>query len=301
MNAEKPPLWNRNFIQCCISYFFMSFAFYMLMPTMPVYLVEKLQVDTSLVGIALSSYTLGLLCVRPFSGYIVDSFNRKQLYLFSFCMFSLMFIGYLYATTITTLILVRFIQGGFMGLTSVAGNTITIDVIPSQRRGEGMGFYGLTLNLSMSLAPVLAIGLYENTGFNPLILVAFGTAMTGLLTVLFIQYPNRKKIKRPPFSLNRFILIKALPSALSYILTAISYGMIVSFVVLYGKETGVVNPGYFFILMAAGVGISRIISGKLIDRGKIHVVSVGSIISLACSFCIFPCFILPLYFLSPLS
>ena len=35
---------------------------------------------------------------------------------------------------------------------SVSGNTITIDVIPSKRRGEGMGFYGLTINLAMSLA-----------------------------------------------------------------------------------------------------------------------------------------------------
>ena len=48
-----------------------------------------------------------------------------------------------------------------MGLTSVSGNTITIDVIPSKRRGEGMGFYGLTINLAMSLAPLVAVGLYD--------------------------------------------------------------------------------------------------------------------------------------------
>lgn len=93
----------------------MSFAFYMLMPTMPVYLVEELKIDASFVGMALSSYTLGLLCVRPFSGYIVDAFNRKRLYLFAFFMFSLMFLGYLYATTITAIMIVRFIQGGIHG------------------------------------------------------------------------------------------------------------------------------------------------------------------------------------------
>jgi len=139
----------------------------------------------------------------------------------------------------------------------------------------------------MSLAPVLAVALYEGAGFHPLIITAIFTAFIGLITVLFIDYPVREKVKRPPFSLDRFILIKAIPSALSYILTAIPYGMIVSFVVLYGKEIGVSHPGYFFILMAAGVGISRIISGKLIDRGKIHVVSVWSILGLAFSFCLF--------------
>ena len=63
--------------------------------------------------------------------------------------------------TVYTIMAVRFIQGGFMGLTSVSGNTITIDVIPSKRRGEGMGFYGLTINLAMSLAPLVAVGLSE--------------------------------------------------------------------------------------------------------------------------------------------
>ena len=118
----------------------MNFSFYMLMPTMPVYLVEVLKINPSEVGVALSSYSIGLLCVRPFSGYLVDCFSRKPLYLFAFMVFACMFAGYLFATTVLTIMAVRFIQGGFMGMTSVSGNTIAIDVIPSRRRGEGMGF-----------------------------------------------------------------------------------------------------------------------------------------------------------------
>ena len=165
MSETKPVLWNRNFVQCCISYFLMNFAFYMLMPTMPVYLVEELGISTSEVGMVLSSYTIGLLCVRPFSGYLVDCFSRKPLYVFAFTIFACLFAGYWFAMTVYTIMAVRFIQGGFMGLTSVSGNTITIDVIPSKRRGEGMGFYGLTINLAMSLAPLVAVGLYDRHGF----------------------------------------------------------------------------------------------------------------------------------------
>ena len=68
-------------------------------------------------GDALSSYTIGLLCVRPFSGFLVDCFSRKPLYLFAFFVFAFMFGGYLIATTMLTIMAVRFIQGGFMGLT----------------------------------------------------------------------------------------------------------------------------------------------------------------------------------------
>ena len=222
----------------------------MLMPTMPVYLTEELGIGKSEVGIALSSYTIGVLCVRPFSGYLVDCFSRKPLYLFAFTLFGIFFFGYFF-TTLGLLLLIRFLQGGFMGLTSVAGNTITIDVIPSERRGEA----------------------YAHHGFSSIIWICLGISLAGILSVLFIQYPARKPVKRPAFSLDRFILLTALPAAASYILIAIPYGMLTSFVVLYGKEIGIVEPGYFFVFMAIGVGISRLISGRLVDHGKIHQVA----------------------------
>jgi len=87
--------------------------------------------------------------------------------------------------------------------------------------------------------------------------------------------------------LDRFILVKALPAALAYLLVAIPYGMLLSFVVLYGKEIEVPDPGYFFIFMAIGVGTARLISGRLVDHGKIHVVSIVSLVSLAISFSVF--------------
>lgn len=290
MDKEKPVLWNRNFVQCCISYFLMNFAFYMLMPTLPVYLMEKVGIGSSEVGMAMSSYTIGLMCVRPFSGYLVDCFSRKPLYLFAFIAFAGLFTGYLFAATLGALMAVRFVQGGFMGLTSVAGNTITIDVIPSQRRGEGMGFYGLTINLAMSLAPLVAVSLYEKEGFHPLVWVSLVVALAGVGSVGLIRYPKREKIVRPPFSLDRFILLKALPAAAAYLLVAVPYGMVLSFVVLYGKEMQVPDPGYFFVCMAVGVGTARLISGRLVDHGKIHWVAVSSLLFLMLAFAVFALF-----------
>lgn len=296
MPETKPILWNRNFIQCCISYFLMNFAFYLLMPTLPVYLVEELGISTSKVGMIVGSYTIGLLCVRPFSGYLVDCFSRKPLYLFAFTMFACVFAGYWFAFTVGAIMSVRFLQGGFMGLTSVSGNTITIDVIPSKRRGEGMGFYGLTINLAMSLAPLVAVGLYERIGFSWIIAIGLATAFVGIASVGLIRYPKREKMPRPAFSLDRFILVKALPAALSYLLVAIPYGMLLSFVVLYGKEIEVPDPGYFFICLAIGVGTARLISGRLVDHGKIHLVSIISLVSLAISFAVFATVHTPIVF-----
>lgn len=253
----------------------------MLMPIIPLYLVESLGIESGRAGIILASYTAGVLFVRPFSGYLVDCFSRKILYLFAFFMFSLMFMGYWWAVTPLAMMLVRFVQGGFMGVASVSGNTIAIDVIPSSRRSEGMGFYGLAINLSMTLAPITAVAIYNISNFNTLISVALAISLLGGYSVTLIKYPKRAKVVRPKLSLDRFILLKALPSSLSFILVAAPYGMILSFAVIYGKEIGLLNPSHFFIFMAVGVGVARLISGRLVDRGKIHLVSVSAITMLS--------------------
>ena len=191
--TKRPPLWNRNFIQCCISYFLMNIAYYVQVPTMPLYLSEELGIDNSQVGLVLSSYTIGVLCMRPFSGYLVDCFSRKYLYIFAFAMFSLFFVGYFWATTVLLLILIRLFQGTFMGLTSVSGNTITIDVIPSARRGEGMGFYGLAINIAMSLAPLIAVATSAKQGFNAVVWSSLAFSALGIFSVLFIPEAGESK------------------------------------------------------------------------------------------------------------
>ncbi|MCD8193453.1 MAG: MFS transporter [Tannerellaceae bacterium] len=287
LKRNRSVLWNRNFIQCCISYFLMNLSFYMLLPTMPLYLTEGLGMSAAQAGLILSCYTVGVMCVRPFSGYLVDCFSRKTLYLLAFTLFAAMFAGYLVVSTALLIMLVRFLQGGFMGLTSVSGNTIAIDVIPSLRRGEGMGFYGLSINLAMSLAPLIAVAVYNRHGFIINVWIGLVIAFAGVGSVLLINYPKREGGARPRFSFDRFILVKALPTALAYTLSAVPYGMVISFVVLYGKETGIADPGYFFILMAIGVGMARLVSGRLVDSGKIHTVAICSLLLLICVFAVF--------------
>lgn len=95
MDERKPGLWTRSFVFACMAHFLMSLPMNMLMPIIPVYLVEELNISSSWVGVVLASYTIGLLCVRPFSGYVVDAVKRKPLYLVAFTITTALFAGYL--------------------------------------------------------------------------------------------------------------------------------------------------------------------------------------------------------------
>lgn len=93
-------LWNRNYIKVMIANFMLYFAFYVLTPLLPIYLNEYFAASKDTIGMVLSGYTVAALIIRPFSGYLVDSFDRKHILLIFFSLFAACFIGYFWAGTL---------------------------------------------------------------------------------------------------------------------------------------------------------------------------------------------------------
>lgn len=255
------------------------------MPTIPIYLSEELNIAPSKIGIALSSYVIALLIIRPFSGYWVDIYSRKPLYLLGVILFVLTFIGYYFAATVLFFFVLRFIHGLFWGLTSVSSNTVAIDIIPSSRRAEGIGYFGVNRNIAMSIAPFIAVNIYDAYGFNILITTALIMGGFAIIAVGLIKVPERKKLDHiPPISFDRFILVKGIPIFINQIFLAFGYGVLVAYAVLYGKEINISNAGIFFLFFASGIILSRVGTGKLIDRGHLHKVMMVAIFLIVLGF-----------------
>lgn len=287
MATNLQTLWSRDFILACLANFLMSFSFYLLMPTLPLYLTKVLNLPESNVGVVLSSYTLAMLLARPFSGFLVDNFNRKLLFMISLSMFSFFYGGYLLAGTVFTFMILRFIHGATWGITSVSGNTIAIDIIPSSRRAQGIGFYGLNMNLSMAIAPWVGLQIYNSVGYTALILSCLLAGYSALAIVSFMKVRPRPKVESSAISLDRFILVRALPITVNLMLCSISYGMIISYGALYAEEIHIKHTGLLFLFMAVGIGMSRVISGRYVDKGYMHQIAISSIVLLACTLFMF--------------
>ncbi|MCZ2278207.1 MAG: MFS transporter [Bacteroidia bacterium] len=287
----KEKLWNKNFINACAANFLIACSFYLLMPTIPIYLSEQLLVPESKIGIVLSSYVLALLLIRPFSGYLVDVYPRKPLFLLGVSLFVAMFFGYYFAVTILFFVVLRFIHGLFWGVSTVSANTVAIDIIPPSRRAEGIGFFGVNMNIAMAIAPYIAVNIYESYGFPVLITSAIAMGVLAVFAVNLIDIPKRKKAARkPPVSFDRFILIKAIPIFINQLFLSFGWGTLIAFAVLYGKRIGIHNPGIFFLFIAAGIILSRINSGKFVDRGYLHWVMTVAIIAITIGYLCFASF-----------
>ncbi len=174
-------LWNKNYCKVMVANFALFFAFYVLTPLLPLYLKEHFGATKDVIGLVLSGYTLTALLFRPFSGFVVDAFPRKTVLLVCYTAFAIFFAGYLAASTLLLFTIVRTLHGGPFGALTVANSTVAIDVLPSSRRTEGIGYYGMSNNLAMAIAPSVGIFLYRYThSFELLFWLALIVAFAGL-------------------------------------------------------------------------------------------------------------------------
>ena len=272
MNS-KEKLWNANYIKVMTTNFLLYFAFYLLTPLLPLYLSETFGATKDTIGIVLSGYTVAALIVRPFCGYVVDSFSRKKVLMLCLSGFAVFFAGYIAAGTILMFAICRTLHGGPFGAVTVANSTCAIDVLPSSRRNEGIGLYGLSNNFAMAIAPSIGIYLHNMVdSYMILFWIAFVVAISAVLIAWTIRLPEKDIIRnKEKLSLERFFLTRAWLLAINIAMFGFCWGVLSNYLAIYSKEvlsiTG--GTGTYFALLSMGLFSSRLQGRKALSQGKL--------------------------------
>lgn len=303
MQTRQDKLWNKEYIKVMVANFNLYFAFYLLTPLLPLYLSEHFNASKDIIGLVLSGYVIAALIFRPFSGYMVDSFNRKKVLVICFLVYSVFFAGYLLASSLLLFAIIRTLHGSPFGACTVANSTVAIDVLPSSRRNEGIGFYGLSNNIASALAPTVGVFIYKYTNnFDILFWLAICFAFCGLATTYFIHIPQKEIIKNTnKISLDRFFLTKGWFLALNMIFFSFCYGILSNYLAIYSKEKlGITTgAGTYFMLLSVGLILSRLQGNKALKEGKLTQNAFIGIIISTFGYLIFALF--PYHFLYYLS
>ena len=278
-------LWNSNYCKVMIANFSLFTAFYLLTPLLPLYLHETFGATKDVIGLVLSGYTITALLFRPFSGYFVDSFPRKIVLMVCYTAFAIFFAGYLAASSLLLFTIVRTLHGGPFGALTVANSTVAIDVLPSSRRNEGIGYYGLSNNLAMAIAPSFAIFIYAQThDFQLLFWLALLVATFGLIVDSTVKLKHQPSDVRPrKLSLDRFFLKRGWLLGVNMVFFGFCFGVLSNYLAIYGKQvmgmTG--GTGTWFMLCSIGLILSRLQGGKALRQGRLtHNAAEGMLISL---------------------
>ncbi len=202
-----------------------------------------------------------------------------------FASFAIFFAGYLAAGTLLLFTIVRTLHGGPFGALTVANSTVAIDVLPSSRRNEGIGYYGLSNNLAMAIAPTFAIFVYTQThNFELLFWLALAIATFGWIVdaTVTVSSPIQGKSDRV-LSLDRFFLARGWLLGVNMVFFGFCFGVMSNYLAIYGKQVlGITGgTGTWFMLCSIGLILSRLQGGKALRQGRLtHNASEGMIISL---------------------
>lgn len=270
---NKERLWNAEYIKIMVNNFGMYFAFYLLTPLLPLYLSDNFGCTKDIIGLVLSGYTLTALMFRPLSGFLVDAFSRKAMLVVFLTAYFIFFGGYLVASSLLLFAIVRTLHGIPFGGSTVACSTVAIDVLPSSRRNEGIGYYGLSNNIATAIAPTVGIYIYHKThNFDILFWTAFVAAGLGMLVASTVKIRERP-IRRTGrlLSLDRFFLTRGWAIAVNLVFFGFCYGVLSNYLAIYGRERLGISggTGVFFTILSIGLILSRLQGSKSLRKGNL--------------------------------
>ena len=288
MERYKPKkFWNHYFVLVIVIYLLTTLVIRLLDNTLAIF--AKAVADSESYGGNLTTFfTLGSVIASTFCGRLIDQTKRRWILLASLVLFSVSVFLCAIATDKWHMYALRVFQGmskaGFM----VTSGAMVADVVPRERVGEGIGYYGFGQALSMAIGPLVGLVLVADGNFSFLFCVAGGALALAAVLSLTLNYEGRgpivpaaKKEKSDAPSdekgLWKFIEKKAIPASLVQFFGFAGSATIIVFAMLYATdalELGLLPIALFYALMAVTMFIMRILSGKAVDRGNAVTVPV---------------------------
>lgn len=172
-------------------------------------------------------------------------------------------------------------------MASTATGTIVAKIIPNERRGEGTGYYALSVVLAAAFGPFLGMMLTHQIGLMSNFILCSIVLVISFITIFFLKVPQvtstKKKVeKQGGFSLQHFFEVKAIPIAIIAFFVAFGYSSILTFLTAYTQEIHLANIGsFFFVVYALFTVASRPFTGRLFDERGENWVMYPSFISFA--------------------
>ncbi len=265
----KEKLWSKDFAITIFLNFTAYLTHLMILSTFP-FFVSYLGYSTSIAGLCAALFSVVAVISRPLVGWMLDNGHRRLIMLVGLLVLLVLPMGYLLIYTvlasIVLTIVMRLIHGFAYATANTAAATIAADIIPKSRFAEGMGMFGLSTAFGTACAPFLGEFLMD-IGFPFLFIVTSCIVLVALillLTMRHISIPMEKK----KLKIRELINVDALPASAVALVFVLTYGAQESYILKFATESDAitVSGGFYFLVMAALLLVSRLIIGRISER-----------------------------------
>lgn len=286
------PIFTPRFIAGFAVNFILYMQYYALMVAMAGYSAMQFAAGATEGGFTASVFILGALCSRLFFGGVIDKVGRGRVLVA--CMTgevacTLLYLAFEHVPAIGVFIVLRFLHGAFYGLSQTTVTSIVSSAVPFSRKGEGVGYYMLSVTLGAALGPLMGSAFSNAGDFDMLFFSCLGMIAVGYVAALGVVLPGRRQrsevskatgatgvseqsgdagklAKTHKLSLANFIEVRALPVSVAITVGYLAYGALITYINPYAAEVGLTGAAsFFFVSYSIAMFVTRPFTGRWFD------------------------------------
>lgn len=290
-NAGQEPIWSKGFISIAVANLFLFLVFFAHLTTLPIYAVDILQRSTGEAGLVVTVFLLASLIFTPISGKILEFYGKKNVLVICTILFLLSTLFYIWIENFSQLLVLRFLHGVWFSIATTATGAIAADIVPFQRRGEGLGYFAMSMNVAVVVGPFLALTLLQISSFDVLFIVLTFVMIGGVVLAFIVKVPSVGKdapiIKKSKLKFDDIIERNVLPIAVVGGFVAFCYSAVISYISIYAQQKGLMKTsGIYFLVSALAMLISRPFVGRLFDTKGPNIVVYPAFIFFSAGLCV---------------
>ena len=262
MNSQNTPihvrLWHRDFWLMSLANMLLAMSVYILVPSLPIWLMETENFSQVEVGLSMGAFAVGLYVLGTFCSWLVQRFRRNRVCIYSILAMigSICILYYVQGlrsefVEFWVILVQRVLLGATFGLAQmVLSSTLIIDTSESDKRTEANHSAAWFSRFAMSLGPVVGLVMFYYQNFDTVLLTSLFCAACSIVLILTVNFPFRTPSETIHlFSLDRFFLPDGMPLFLNLALVGVAVGMLMS-LGLSDRFYGVIMLGFLLALLA---------------------------------------------------
>lgn len=254
--------WKRTFAGVFVSVWAGFTAFGAVVPVIPRLVIERVHGPPALVGAAFAGTAVVALLLRPYAGQLAQRWGTRSVMAAGAALAVGAGAAYLLPLGVAGLLAARVVTGVAEALLMTAGSLWAVALAPSHRRGQVVGWYGLSMWGGLAVGPVLGEAAFRVGSY--LLVGTLAAALPAVAVVVLVLLP-RGEVRAGPTS-RRLLPPAAVLPGLALGAGAFGYASVTGFGALAMTDRGIAGGSLLLSLFSAAYVTVRLLSGRLPDR-----------------------------------
>jgi predicted MFS family arabinose efflux permease len=263
--GTRPQLLSRRLVLFFVATLGSATSFYLLLSVVPLY-ATAIGAGGIGAGLATAALTLSGVAGELATPRLAARFGYRLVFASGLVLLGLPALALPVSTGLPAILVVCVVRGIGFGIVVVVGSALVATLVPAQRRGEGLGVYGVVVGVPAVVALPLGVWLAGSAGYAVVFVAGGAAALVGLGVVHAL--PGRARVDQ-----DQHVGVAAglrtpalLRPAIVFAATTMAAGIVVTFLPLAVTRASGHLAALALLVHAAAATVSRWFAGRHGDR-----------------------------------